>query len=182
MLAIGYGGGAHLLSNPLSGGPDPNGPATDPIARQESSQTGCTTSSQPAAGGYTGYSQPLTNPSPTWDLARSTSYALTPAATQAQIDARVWDQPPSGPAYLMTRGTFRIDTLNGYDKPSGILRLPLYGNEWRLLPGHTIRLDLTQVDSPYLRPNNLPSSITYGSPLLVLPTAQGTFQSLSGSP
>jgi predicted acyl esterase len=110
-------------------------------------------------------------------------YALTPAATQAQLDARVWDVPPSGPALLVTRGTYRLDTLNGYDTPTGTLRLPLWGNHWRLAPGHRIRLDLTQADTPTLRPNNLPSSLEIlSSPRLILPTREAREQSLTGAP
>ena len=41
--------------------------------------------------------------------------------------------------------------------PAGEIRLPLYGNHWRLEPGHRVRLDLTQVDSPTYRPSNLPA-------------------------
>jgi hypothetical protein len=82
----------------------------------------------------------------------------------------------------MTRRTYRIDTLNGYDSPTGTIRLPLFGNDWRLAPGHEIRLDLTQVDQPYLRPNNLSSSIAYGSPALTLPTREAQQQSLTGTP
>ena len=102
---------------------------------------------------------------------------------QAQLDARVWDVPPLGPAYLMTRGTYRIDVLNGYDKQSVDVRLPLYGNDWRLAPGHQIRLDLVQVDNPYYRFNNDPSTIDLTGPItLKLPTREAQQESLTGSP
>jgi dienelactone hydrolase len=185
-LTITYGGGSHTLANPLSGGPDPNGPATDPVVGGDIAPSGqnCRTSTQPAAGGYTGVSGPLPEHTTYVGLGEvDVSYQLTPPlTTQAQLDARVWDVPPSGPAYLITRGTFRLDTLNGYDASTGNLRLPLYGNDWRLAPGHEIRLDLTQVDEPYYRPNNEPSSITYGTPVLVLPTREAQHQSLTGTP
>jgi len=184
-LTITYGGGSHTLANPLSGGPDPNGPATDPIVGGDIAPSGqnCRTSTQPAAGGYTGISEPLPDHTTYVGLGElDVSYQLTPLTTQAQLDARVWDVPPSGPAYLITRGTFRLDTLNGYDPPTGNLRLPLYGNDWRLAPRHKIRLDLTQVDEPYYRPNNEPSSITYGTPVLVLPTREAQQKSLTGTP
>lgn len=115
-------------------------------------------------------------------IAMRVSDTLTPPATQAQLDARVWDVPPTGPAFLMTRGTYRIDALNGYDELAGHIRLPLFGNHWLLAPGHKIRLDLIQVDSPYLRPNQLPSSITYGTPTLVLPTREARTETLTGTP
>ena len=94
----------------------------------------------------------------------------------------MWDVPPSGHAFLITRGTYRIDTLNGYDAPSAAIRLPLFGNHWLLAPGHQIRLDLTQVDTPFLRPNNLASSIQYDSPKLVLPTREAPVTALTGTP
>jgi dienelactone hydrolase len=182
-LSIAYGGGDHLLANPLSGGGDPNGPATDPIVGDTIVPGACRTDQGPAVGGYTGYSQPLPDNVTYVGLGEvDLHYTFTPPATQAQIDARVWDQPPTGPAYLITRGTYRIDNLGGYDPAAGDIRLPLFGNEWRLAPGHEIRLDLTQVDQPYLKPNNLPSSIQYGPPTLVLPTREAQQQSLTGTP
>lgn len=182
-LQITYGGGSHTLSNPL-GATDPNGPATDPTTSDvvEPGES-CRTDRGPAVGGYTGYSQPLPDHTTYIGLGHiDVPYSIDPPATQAQIDARIWDVPPSGPAYLITRGTYRIDTLNGYDQPSGVLRLPLFGNHWLLAPGHQIRLDLTQVDEPYLRPNNLPSTISYGSPKLLLPTLEAQQQTLTGTP
>jgi pimeloyl-ACP methyl ester carboxylesterase len=185
-LSITYGGGPHVLSNPLSGGPDPNGPATDPIVGADvvEPNQGCSTDKGPALGGYTGTSAPLLAHTTYVGLGEvDAQYALTPPAlSQAQLDARVWDVPPTGPAFLITRGTFRLDTLNGFDSPTGTLRLPLFGNEWNLPPGHRVRLDLTQVDEPYLRPNSEPSSITLGAPTLVLPTREANDQSLTGTP
>jgi hypothetical protein len=182
-LSIDYGGGDHQLANPL-GAADPNGPATDPITGDVAEpHEDCRTDRGPAVGGYTGESQPLPDHSTYIGLGEvDVGYTLEPPATQAQLDARVWDVPPSGPAFLMTRGTYRLDTLNGYDSPSGTLRLPLFGNHWLLAPGHRIRLDLTQVDEPFLRPNNLPSAITYGTPKLVLPTRESGDRALTGAP
>ncbi|MEA2214221.1 MAG: type transport system ATP-binding protein [Solirubrobacteraceae bacterium] len=182
-LSITYGGGTHTLTNPL-GAIDPNGPATDPIVGADviEPHQGCSTDQGPAVGGYTGVSDPLPNETTYVGLGEvDVQYALTPG-TQAQLDARVWDVPPTGPAYLITRGTYRFDTLNGYDSPAGDVRLPLFGNDWRLAPGHRIRLDLTQVDQPYLRPNDTPSSITFGTPTLVLPTREAGQRALTGSP
>jgi predicted acyl esterase len=182
-LTITYGGGGHVLVSPL-GVLDPNGPATDPVFGSVAQpRQDCRTSTEPAAGGYTGVSEPLQADTTYVGLGEvELDYALTPAVGQAQVDARVWDVPPSGPAFLITRGAFRLDTLNGYDPPAGRLRLPLYGNHWRLAPGHRVRLDLTQVDEPALRQNNQPSSIAYGQPRLVLPTRQPRSDELTGSP
>ena len=183
-LSITYGGGDHQLASPLSGGPDPNGPATDPVFGELAEpRADCRTDRGPALGGYTGYSEPLPDATTYVGLGEvDVRYSVEPPGSQAQIDARVWDVPSSGPAYLITRGTYRIDTLNGYDTATGSLRLPLFGNHWRLAPGHKVRLDLTQVDTPSLRANNLPSSITYDAPRLVLPTREAQAESLTGTP
>jgi hypothetical protein len=68
-----------------------------------------------------------------------------------------------------------------YDQPAGSIRLPLFGNHWALPRGHRLRLDLTQVDQPFLRPSNAPSAITFDAPTLVLPTRQSPDVTLSGS-
>jgi dienelactone hydrolase len=177
-FVVTYGGGTHTLTNPPSG-IDPNGPAADPIA---SSGT-CRTSPGPATGGYTGVSTPLRTAATYVGLGEVVvPYTVTPALGQAQLDARIWDVPPAGAPQLVTRGTYRIDTLNGYDAATGTLRLPLYGNHWRFAAGHSVRLDLTQVDAPTLRPNNQPSAIAYGTPRLLLPTREERFDALSGTP
>ena len=184
-LTIAYGGFPRTLTNPPAA-LDPNGPATDPIVGDVAipNQDTCRTSDSAALGGYTGVSEPLADHTAYVGLGEvQVPYALSPAATQAQLDVRVWDVPPSGPAFLITRGTYRLDTLNGYDPPTGTARVPLWGNHWLLVPGHRIRLDITQVDAPTLRPNNLPSSIEILSkPRLILPTREAAEQSLTGAP
>ncbi len=184
-LTIAYGGFPRTLTNPPPAF-DPNGPATDPIVGDVviPGQDTCRTSESPALGGYTGISEPLPDHAAYVGLGEvRVPYLLTPAITQAQLDVRVWDVPPSGPAFFVTRGTYRLDTLNGFDAPSGTLRVPLWGNHWLLAPGHRVRLDITQVDQPTLRPNNLPSSIQIlDDPSLVLPTREAGERSLVGAP
>ena len=88
-------------------------------------------------------------------------------AVSGGLAARVFDVAPDGTELLMTRGVYRFDS----DPQTGVLRLPLYGNHWRLEPGHRIRLDLTQVDTPTYRPSNFPSSLQFpGGVTLTLPT------------
>jgi hypothetical protein len=116
--------------------------------------------------------------------------AATPPADTAQLDVRVWDVPPGpvanqagsddcqkepvpqGCPLLITRGTYRLDVQGGYDSQTGQIRIPLFGNEYKFQVGDQIRLDLTQDDSPYLRPSNAASSITFGDPTLTLPTRE----------
>jgi hypothetical protein len=113
-----------------------------------------------------------------------------------------WTDDPFGPveSFRMFKYLKRLDRTDrgpaaggytGYSEPLpdhttyvglGEVRLPPYGNHWPLAPGHRVRLDLTQVDEPTFRPNNLPSSIAYGPPELVLPTREAQDATLTGAP
>jgi len=177
-LSVAFDRGGSLTST--SGLADPNGPATDPLVSSAAEPgESCRTDQGPALGAYTAYSQPLDSARTYVGLGWVTvPYEFT--GETGQLDARVWDVPPAGKSLLMTRGTYRF-TVPHYDQNAGTIRLPLFGNHWMLPPRHRIRLDLTQVDQPFLRPSNAPSSITFGPPKLVLPTRQSADVVLSGS-
>jgi hypothetical protein len=170
-----------------SAGPDPNGPADDPLLTYAGGQitpgtnANCPASAAPAQ--YTAVSQPLTSERTYIGLGSVTvPYTLVPvdpAAPTAQLDARVWvvpagstmpngspectsSAPPAGCPLLITRGTYRIDAPT-YDSPVGTtptptIRIPFFGNEYRFHVGDSIRLDLTQNDAPYLRPTSFQAS------------------------
>jgi dienelactone hydrolase len=154
-------------ASPL-GAADPNGPATDAIAGPEV-QPGeeCRHSDGPAIGGYTAYSAPFSRTETYVGIGHVRVPYVWTGAVSGGLAARVFDVAPDGKELLVTRGVYRLDN----DPPSGVLRLPLYGNHWRIQPGHRVRLDLTQVDTPTYRPSNLPSSLGFpGGVTLVLPT------------
>ncbi|HEX4717760.1 MAG TPA: hypothetical protein VH300_04460 [Thermoleophilaceae bacterium] len=177
-LSVAFDRGDSLDSE--SGLADPNGPATDPLVGSAAEPgEACRTDKGPALGGYTAYSEPLQTPRTYIGLGWvKVPYTFT--GETGQLDARVWDVPPQGKALLVTRGTYRF-TVPQYDQATGTIRLPLFGNHWILPPGHRLRLDLTQVDQPFLRPSNAPSKITFSPPTLVLPTRQSGDVTLSGS-
>jgi hypothetical protein len=194
-LSISFGHGGSMTSAT----PDPNGAADDPIANTVLSQIGPHPLNCPASAGpapYTALSPPLASAS-TYIGLGSVTVPYTLVGPTAQIDARVWDVPP-GPAanqagsaacqasptpagcpLLISRGTYRIDVLGGYDTPKGTLRIPFFGNHYRFPVGDRIRLDLTQQDAPYLRPSNVQSAITFGNPTLTLPTRESGTVALS---
>jgi hypothetical protein len=178
-LTIGFARGG-TLNNPL-GVQDPNGTSTDPVfAGLFTQQEPCRVSPGPATGGYTATSAPLSSTRRYAGLGHvSVPYSLA-GATTATLQARVWDVGPDGQALLVTRGTYRID-LPAYDTPAGVLRLPLFGNDWVLRSGHSVRLDLTQDDHPTFRPSNEASSIAFQPPTLVLPTRESGTVSLAGA-
>jgi predicted acyl esterase len=169
---------------------DPDNLQTDPaFGSALLHYPGCRASIAPTtlpAARYTAYSQALDRPRIYVGLGSvHVEYTLTDANT-ATLDARVWDVGPDGKAFLMTRGTYRIDgngTPAGYDPiPKGSLDLPLFGNQWTLEAGHSIRLDLTQVDYPTFLPSNSAlASISFAGAQLVLPTREATNLIISGS-
>ncbi len=147
---------------------DPNGPGTDAIAgpiRQPGEP--CRHSEGPALGGYTAYSAPLTRTETYVGLGHVDVPYVWVGAGSGMLAARVFDAAPDGKELLVTRGVYRLQG----DPQTETIRLPLYGNHWRLEPGHRVRLDLTQVDTPTYRPSSVPSSMQFPrGATLVLPT------------
>ena len=90
----------------------------------------------------------------------------TVGGIDAEIDPLLWDVAPDGSATLVTRGAYRFIGSPG----AVIIELPLQGNGWDFVVGHTIRLEVTQNDAPYLRVDNAASAIVYKSVRLTLPT------------
>lgn len=147
---------------------DPNGPATDAIVG-DVAQPGeaCRQSDGPALGGYTQYSPPLTSTKTYIGLGVVRIPYVWTGGGSGMLAARLWDAAPDGTELLMTRGVYRFEE----DPVTGEIRLPLYGNHWRLEPGHRLRLDLTQVDAFTFRPSNIASTFQFPSGVtLVLPT------------
>lgn len=89
----------------------------------------------------------------------------------ATVAVRIWDIPPSGRKILVDRSAYRLNTL--VNPATGVIELDLFGNAWEWLPGHTIQVQVSQQDAPFLRPNNLSSSIAWGGPTVTLPIRQG---------
>ena len=178
-LTVDYAASRTLTS--AAGVADPNGPAADPLAHAvplPGASSACATSDGPAVGGFTGVSDPL----PAQATYVGLGYVDVPyvfTGQTGQLDARIWDVAASGETLLVSRGGYRLD-VPGFDPAAGTLRLPLFGNHWVLQPGHRVRLDLTQVDQPFLRPSNPPSGVTFTNPRLVLPTREAQDMTLAG--
>jgi hypothetical protein len=159
---------------------DPDGPGTDPVLVDPPACRQSVTPESP--GRYTAYSEPLGDAS-TYVGLGEVEVPYTLDGQTATFNARVWDVAPNGQTTLMTRGTYRID-VPAYDTQSGTLRLPLFGNQWHLGVGHKVRLDLTQVDQPFLRPATpgaASSSVQFGPPELKLPIRESADRVYGGT-
>jgi ABC-2 type transport system ATP-binding protein len=87
---------------------------------------------------------------------------------RVQLDVRVIDVG-AGSERLITRGTVTLDVGAGVDIGPREIEIPTYGNFWMVPAGHSLRLDITNVDSPYLTPSREPSSTTINSVALRIP-------------
>ncbi len=171
-LTVGFRtGGSQTLG---SGTGDPDGVASDPVfgGTLFPEQGECRSSEAPThPGRYTAISAPLRKTT-TYIGLGEVALPYTLAGTTATLNARVWDVAPDGEALLVTRGSHRL-SAPAYDALAGTLRLPLFGNHWRLEAGHRLRLDLASVDQPTFKPNTANGTVTFGAPTLVLPTREG---------
>lgn len=165
----------HLLlvssgSRPTTSAPTnlQQGLATDPILNG-----GCLTSPGP--------SDPLLDTSWSWPVPAGgvtqlglpelrVSYTL--AGADATVTAKLWDLAPDGTRTLVDRGVYRLSVAGG-DAPAGVVDFDLFGNAWPWKRGHTIQLQVAQTDVAFLRPDNLPSTMTFTDPQLRHPHARG---------
>src|SRR5712691_4789412 len=144
--------------------PGPEAAAVDPIAN-----AGCRTINEQTDPGVAAWS----SPAPASFLLIGSPVVITKldlAGTNAEIAARLWDvDPTSGTQTLVTRTVYRL--LANDPQSSHSLAFALWPTAWRFLAGHQMKLELTQVDAPSWRPDNLSSSITFTKVRLELPAA-----------
>ena len=97
-------------------------------------------------------------------------YAMT--GEDATVVVKLWDVAPGGETKrLVTRGVYRLSSP-GKLESSGSFTSRLFGNHWLFEEGHTIELEVGQLDRPFLRPDNYPSTITYSGVNLSVPQAK----------
>jgi len=144
------------------------GVATDPIAfaAAHGSNGGCVqlAVNPPDGGASTSWTFPVCSGF-TMLGEPSLRLATTIVGTDAEVNSRLWDVAPDGTATLVTRGAYR---WTGTPGPATIA-YALHGSGWSFTAGHTLRIQVTQNDAPYLRPDNYASSVSYAAVKLTLP-------------
>ena len=95
---------------------------------------------------------------------------LSTAASREQLNLRLFDVKPDGTAHLVTRGTYTLDTGNPL-RPIGHQKVTItsYGNVWQADQADVLRLEITNVDSPYIEPSRVPSVTALGKVELDIP-------------
>jgi pimeloyl-ACP methyl ester carboxylesterase len=168
-----------LIVNPGSGGP--SGPMRDPLLEVAVKQAGelqplpgqapLPAVPDPTAATYDVSVQSLTGGPPLL-IAGQPSIALQASTTgvRVQLNVRLLDVSPKGTMELITRGTYTLESAIP-DTPLGTIHvtIPTAGNLWRVDPGHVVRLEIVNVDAPYMRPSAVPSSTQISRVELRLP-------------
>ena len=96
-------------------------------------------------------------------------HATTPAS-RVQINVRLFEVPEGGPKQLITRGTYTLDSgTPGLPIGEADIAIVTYGNVWRAVAGSTLRIEISNVDSPYITPSRIPSATVVSDLRLRLP-------------
>jgi len=96
-------------------------------------------------------------------------HATTPAY-RVQLDVRLIDVAPDGSRELVTRGTYTLDSgTPGVPIGATDVEIPTYGNLWSVDPTHRLRLEISNIDSPYLTPSRVPSTTVVSNVSLSVP-------------
>lgn len=96
---------------------------------------------------------------------RVTMTIHTVPGLRAQYDVRLFDVKPDASMSLITRGMYTIE--NTIDDT---FTLSTYGNFWPVAASDVLRLEITNVDSPYIQPSRIASVSTISNVALTLPT------------
>ena len=98
-----------------------------------------------------------------------TLHAVT-SAYRVQLNVRLFEVDAAGRKRLITRGTYTLESgATGIPIGEVDVEIPTYGNLWRAEAGSTIRLELTNVDSPYITPSRVPSATVVSGVRLDVP-------------
>ena len=92
------------------------------------------------------------------------SLVASTGAPRVELNIRLFDVAPDGTKQIVTRGTFLLE-----GPANGRVTIPTYGNFWEAAAGHTLRVEISNVDSPYLTPSRVPSATLISQVSLQVP-------------
>lgn len=146
---------------------DEHAEGSDPVARSLQPDKCYTTGDKsPGPGVVQVSSEPLSRPLTMMGLPiLKLRYQAT--GSDYWIEGRLFDEDPTGKLTLVTRGPCRVNEAAA--PKVGCRTFSLFGNGWRFEKGHRLVLELTQSDTPFLRPDNFPSQITFDEIVLKIP-------------
>ncbi|HEU4480440.1 MAG TPA: CocE/NonD family hydrolase C-terminal non-catalytic domain-containing protein [Actinomycetota bacterium] len=159
---FGWEGGGTVASVAVDG----HASESDPVFRDRASDKCFTTSSAPGMGVAQFTTEPLARTMTLMGLPMVTlEYDTT--AENYWIAARLFDKDEEGNMTMVTRGLCRVNKEVDEERLCEVFEL--FGNGWILKKGHSVVLEVTQSDSPFLRKSNEPSTLTITSANIRLP-------------
>ncbi|HEU5184712.1 MAG TPA: alpha/beta fold hydrolase [Gemmatimonadaceae bacterium] len=101
------------------------------------------------------------------------SLHISTVSHRVQLNVRLFEVDAAGTKHLITRGTYTVEaSAIGLPIGDADVVIPTYGNYWRAESGSTLRLELTNVDSPYITPSRVPSATIVTDVRLTVPLRQ----------
>jgi ABC-2 type transport system ATP-binding protein len=98
------------------------------------------------------------------------SFHAETTAYRVQLDVRLYQVTASGESTLVTRGTVALDSGSPLVALGAReVRIPAYGNLMEIAGTDTLRLEITNVDSPYITPSRVPSVTLVSKVSLTVP-------------
>jgi hypothetical protein len=99
-----------------------------------------------------------------------TQFSRSTSAHRVQLDVRLYDVTPASQSTLVTRGTSTLDSGSPL-VPLGEANVDVltYGNLIQIASEDSLRLEITNVDSPYITPSRVPSVTRLSKASLTVP-------------
>lgn len=98
------------------------------------------------------------------------SLRASTASYRVQLNVRLFEVAADGSEQLITRGTYTLDSgTPGVPLGEVDVAIFTYGNLWRMPADAMLRLEITNLDSPYITPSRVPSVTTISDVRLIVP-------------
>jgi predicted acyl esterase len=173
-IRLGWGGGGALNTTTSTAALDQHADQSDPVVRdRQADKCFSTTQTNPGPGVVQVISEEIKKAFTMTGLPLVTTKHET-AASDYWIAARMFDLDADGNMTMVTRGVCRVNLTTSEDKDCATFAL--FGNAWRFDKGHKVVLELSQADTPFLRRNNMPSTIAFPDIQLTIPRASSRFK------
>ena len=172
LKVLGWAGGGMVSSQAADG----HAPESDPVARdRQSDKCHSVQAGSPGAGVVQYTSEPFTEPFTMMGLPQlNLKYSVTVSGDEYWIAARMYDKDPSGRMTMVTRGLCKVNLVTQPEKLCESFQL--FGNGWRFEKDHSVVIEVTQADTPFLRRQNEPSTLSLSEANLAFPVALEKFR------
>lgn len=172
LKVIEFEGGGTVSSQAADG----HSAESDPVARDRQADKCHTTQANNPGPGVVQYtSEPFAEPFTLMGLPQlNLDYSATVAGDEYWIAARVYDKGTDGRMTMVTRGLCKVNLVTHPDSLCDSFQLQ--GNGWLFGKDHSIVVEVTQSDTPFLRRQNEPSTLAIEKASISFPVANEKFR------